>query len=139
MPNFDPAREELEHIAGDDPSITEKLGLFDLTRSGYRVRVRYRDTFVWCELYLGVDGVWTLHWKCPRCGRNPVHAEHMSTIDGHKKRIEYDPKSLIEDGGRLNVEAFTCSWELGEDRRMEFGLGLCKLALVIDNSVAREA
>lgn len=139
MPNFDPAHEELEHVAGDDPSVSEKLGLFDLTRNGYRVRVRYGSGLVWCELYLGADGVWTLHWKCPRCGRNPAHEQHMSTIDGHAKKIEYDPKAQLADGGRLNVEAFKCSWELDPSRRMEFNLGMCNLTLVIDNSVARDA
>lgn len=139
MANFDPSREELEHLAGDDPNVSSKLGLFDLTRSGYRVRVRYKDTAVWCELYRGADGVWTLHWKCPRCGRNPAHDQHMSTIDGHNKKIEYDPNSQVEDGGRLFVEPFKCSWELDPSRRMEFNLGMCNLGLRIENSVAYDA
>ena len=29
-------------------------------------------------------------------------------------------------------------WEMGEDRRQDFGIGLCKLALAIDRSVAKE-
>lgn len=68
----------------------------------------------------------------------------MSRIPSSRKRIEFDPRRRVEVGGELNVEAFECPWELGAsqaggDRRMEFGLGLCKLTLVIDNSVARDA
>jgi len=139
MPNFDPAREELEHVSGDlpDDDGQGRLGLFDLTRNAYRVRVRYKDTMIFCEVYALSGEPIQIHWACPRCG--PLNKKRMSTIWGNQKKIEFDPRSQLEDGGRLNVEQFKCSWELeSSGRRMEFGLGMCNLELVIDNSRARE-
>lgn len=136
MANVDLHREELEHVAGDDPE--PRIGRLDLTQGALgRVRVRYRDTVVFCEVYQHGNEPMQIHWMCPRClggGKG-----HMSRITADRKQIEYDPKSQSADGGRLNVETFTCPWELGEDRRMEFGLGMCNLRLVIENSVARDA
>lgn len=130
-------REELEHVAGD-PAISSRVGAFDLTQGALgRVRVRYRDTVIFCEVYQHPGQPMQVHWMCPRC--HGGGKAHMSRITGDRKRIEYDPKAQLEDGGRLNVEAFTCPWERGEDRRMEFGLGMCGLRVVIENSVARDA
>ena len=130
-------RAQEEHVAGDDPGITQKLGLFDLSRNAHRVRVDYKGQAIYCEVYRHPDGSSEIHWMCPRChgGGNG----HMSRIPSSRKQIELDPNRMKSVGGCLNVEAFMCPWELGEDRRMEFGLGMCKLALVIDNSVARDA
>ena len=130
-----------EHVAGDDPSVSHKLGRFDLTRNGYRIRVAYRDQHVYCELYVSADGQREIHWMCPRC--HGGGKGYMSRIPSSRKQIDYDPKRLTHVGGALNVEAFVCPWELGDaqaggDRRMQFGLGLCNLAIVIDNSVARD-
>jgi hypothetical protein len=139
MPNFDPAREELEHVSGDlpDDDGQGRLGLFDLTRNAFRVRVRYRDQAIFCEVYALPGEPMQIHWACPRCG--PLNKKRMSTIWSHQKKIEFDPRSQIEDGGRLNVERFKCPWELeSAGRRMEFGLGMCGLELVFDNSRARE-
>lgn len=133
-------REE-EYIAGDDPALTQKLGLFDLSRNAHRVRVDYKGQAIYCEVYRHPDGSSEVHWMCPRC-QGGGHG-HMSRIPSSRKQIDFDPTRMKEVGGCLNVEAFMCPWEnsgqAGGDRRMEFGLGLCKLALVIDNSVARDA
>lgn len=141
MPNFDSEREELEHVAGDIPDdggAQRKLGLFDLTRNGHRVRVRYKDQVVECEVFAMPGEPIQIHWMCPRCG--PLNEKRMSTIRGNQKRIEFDPKSQLEDGGSLNVEPFKCSWELeSAGRRMEFGLGMCNLTLEISNSRAHDA
>lgn len=143
MPNVDVSREALEHVAGDDPETSSRLGRFDLTQGALgRVRVRYRDTVVFCEVYQHAGEPLQVHWMCPRCRGGGQG--HMSRITSDRKKIEYDPKAQLDDGGQLNVEAFECPWELGDsqaggDRRMEFGMGMCKLRLVIDNSVARDA
>lgn len=126
-----------EHVAGDDPGLTQKLGLFDLSRNAHRVRVDYKGQAIYCEVYRHPDGSMEVHWMCPRC--HGGGKGHMSRVPSARKQIDFDPKKRVDVGGCLNVEAFMCPWELGEDRRMEFGLGLCKLALVIDNSVARDA
>lgn len=131
-----------EHLAGDDPALTKRLGIFDLERNAHRVRVSYRGLSIYCEVYLHPDGSAEIHWMCPRCHGGGVG--HMSRIPSSRKKIDYDPRRMTEVGGCLNVEAFTCPWELGDaqaggNRRMEFGLGLCKLSLVIDNSIARDA
>ena len=131
-----------EHVAGDDPSVSQKLGLFDLTRNAYRVKVAYKGQTVYCEVYLHPDGSKEVHWLCPRCLCGGE--KRMSRIPSTRKQIDFDPTRRQDIGGELNVEPFECPWELGEsqaggDRRMEFGLGLCKLVLAIDNSVARDA
>lgn len=130
-------RAQEEHVAGDDPGLTQKLGLFDLTRNAHRVAVTYRGQRIYCEVYRHPDGSSEVHWMCPRC--HGGGKGHMSRIPSSRKQIDFDPQKLTHVGGCLNVEAFVCPWELGEDRRMEFGLGICRLALVIDNSVARDA
>ena len=126
-----------EHVAGDDPSLSSKVGIFDLARNGHRVRVRYKDQHVYCEVYRAADGSQEVHWMCPRCHGGA--RGYMSRIPSSRKQIDFDPARLTEVGGELNVEAFVCPGELGEDRRQDFGIGLCKLELVIDNSVARNA
>ncbi len=144
MPNFDPTREELEHVSGDRPTDgpVGKLGLFDLTRNAYRVLVRYRDQVIECEVFALPGEPITVHWLCPRCG--PSHTGVMSTINGAHKKIDFDPRRKVEDGGCLSVEPFKCSWELdgrtdGSARRQEFSLGMCSLTLAIDDNIAKEA
>jgi hypothetical protein len=130
--------EDLEHVAGDHPN--GRLGTFDLSQGALgRVRVPYKDTgiFIDCEVYQHAGEPMQIHWMCPRC--HGGGKGHMSRITGDRKKIEFDPTRLKNMGGCLNVEAFTCPWELGEDRRMEFGLGMCKLTVAIDNSVAKDA
>jgi hypothetical protein len=125
-----------EHVAGDDPSLSSKVGIFDLARNGHRVRVRYKDQHVYCEVYRAADGSQEVHWMCPRCHGGA--RGYMSRIPSSRKQIDFDPARMTQVGGELNVEAFVCPWELGEDRRQDFGIGLCKLALAIDRSVAKE-
>jgi hypothetical protein len=136
---FDSSRETLEHLAGDDPSATSRLGSIDMTQNAHgRVRVRFEDKMIFAEVYKTTDGPLEIHWMCPRCG--PLNAKRMSRIPGSRKRIEFDPHVQTDDGGRLSVEAFECPWELESDgRRMEFGLGLCGLKIAIENNVARRA
>ena len=78
-----------------------------------------------CEVYRSPDGSLMVHSACPRC-------RHSITIDGTKKRVEYDP----EKG--LFVEAFGCPWEMGEDHQ-DFGVGLCRLRLEYAGREARDA
>lgn len=139
LPTFNPDTEVLEHVAGDDPNASSRLGSIDMTRNAFgKVRVRFEDKMIFAEVYKTPEGMLEVHWMCPRCG--PLNAQRMSRIPGSRKRIEYDPSVQAEDGGRLSVEAFECPWELeSEGRRMEFGLGLCKLRLAIENNVARRA
>ena len=103
MHNFDPEREELEHAAGDlpDDGAHGRLGIFDLTRGAHRVRVRYRDQMIYCEVFKLPGEPINIHWMCPRCG--PLNEARMSTIRGDQKQIDYDPTQQLEDGGRLNV------------------------------------
>lgn len=141
MANVDLSREELEHAHGDMPDTAGpmgRLGLFDMTRNAYRVRVRFGAQLVFCEVYAIPGEPIEVHWMCPRCG--PLNDKRMSRISSRSKQIEFSPVARIDDGGRLNVEAFTCPWELeSKGRRMEFGLGMCGLTIAIDNSVAKYA
>ena len=139
---FDPSRETLEHLVGDDPSLhtgpTQSVRDLDMSRNALgKARVRYRDMMIFVEVYQHPGEPIQIHWMCPRCGL--LNAKRMSSIRGDRKRIDFDARRNVEDGGRLDVETFVCPWELESDgRRMEFGLGMCGLRLVIDNNIARE-
>lgn len=139
MPNFDPSREELEHVSGDLPDDPGqgRLGLFDLTKNAYHVRVRYKNTMIFCEVYPLPGEPLMVHWACPRC--SGLNMKRMTRLLGARTKIEYDPHSQVEDGGRLNIAHFECPWELeSSGPRRQFGVGMCKLELVVDNNWARE-
>lgn len=78
-----------------------------------------------CEIY-EADGILSIHTVCPKC-------RHAQWIDGRNKKIEYD-----KEKGTLRVEPFQCPWEMGADRR-EFGFGLCRLKLVYEGKIAKDA
>lgn len=78
-----------------------------------------------CEVYK-VDGILSVHTVCPKC-------RHALWIDGRNKNIEYD-----DNKGTLRVEPFECSWEIGEDRR-RFGFGLCRMKLLYEGKIAKDA
>ena len=116
--------EELYQIAGDqDHGFAADMNLTKTAEA--RVRVYYKNLVMDGELY-DYGASKKLQLCCPRC-------THTITIDTARKDIRYDART-----GRLDVERFVCPWEL-EDRRMHHGIGLCKLALIIENNVARDA
>ena len=79
-----------------------------------------------CEVYRAEEGgPWMVHSVCPRC-------RHSIIIDGRKKRVDFDPQR------GLFTEPFGCPWELSDDRK-EFGLSLCRLRVVYDGHVVRDA
>jgi hypothetical protein len=136
---IDPTREEVFYIAGDvgDPLDPSKRGIAATTRldtSAKHIQVRYKDFLLECDYY-EMEGVAPakLVLICPKC-------HHVLNVPGDKKKIEYDPTSLQVFGGRLSVEAFQCTWETEpEGQRREFGLGLCKQRLAIEDNVAKDA
>lgn len=129
--------EEVFHLAGDapDPLGSGMMGHQTTTklRPGATPKVRYKDFIIECDLYK-VEGAPTeLIMICPKC-RNTLR------VTSDRKDIEYDTSSLVERGGRLSVSAFECTWEADtQGRRMEFGLGLCRWKVAIEDNIARDA
>lgn len=132
MQAFDPEREELEFLAGDQP-LPEKglVSTTDLTQTAKaHPMIRYKDRVIEADLY-EMGGQLMVHLLCPRC-------RHALKISSERKHMEWDRESL-------SVEPFTCTWELGRDTsgtdgdHIAFGLGLCGWRVAIDKNVARDA
>ena len=126
------AQQEIVHLAGDmnrGVSVTHDLRDTAIGRVTLVYRGRYAAPFAFrtidCEVY-ETDGLLSVHTLCPKCG-------HGLWIDGRNKQISFDTRT-----GKLDVEKFSCPWEMDESRR-QFGFGLCRLELVYDGNVAREA
>jgi hypothetical protein len=84
---------------------------------------------------------------CPRC-------HHASTIKGTEKDIEFLPHEPLRIAARVppelahlnkgvfSVEPFQCSWEIDTKQAATHDIGarnLCRLKLVIERNVARDA
>lgn len=84
-----------------------------------------------------------LHLYCPMCSRKG--AMHTLRITADKKSIQYDPADhspvgdVADRGGRLDVEAFKCTWELDGTREVSAvsSMNLCGWSVVIENNIAR--
>lgn len=127
-PAYDPAQEELFHVAGDaDHGVAATA---DLTKTAIgKPQVRYRgkngDFVLTVDVYRMPDGQLLAHLICPRC-RKALHVRQAA-------------KFMAFEDGKLSVEAFLCPWELDGDEGRRFGLALCNTRLVIDENVARDA
>lgn len=125
---YDPSKEEIYQIAGDmDAGVSSDV---NLTNSAFaKPTLRYKgkvgDFVLSCELYKIGDEL-SLHLICPRC-------HNALMIKSSEKQLDYDR----EKG--LSVEPFTCTWELPEDRRVQFGIGLCRWTAAIDENVVKDA
>lgn len=138
MGSFDPQREELVHLAGDapDPMGTGLLGQqasVNLTKTALgHPKIRYRDVVIEADVYALPGEPMHVHILCPKC-RNALR------IPADRKRIEYDPKGgPPQDGGRISIETFECTWEVSADRQ-QFGVGLCRWRVAVENNIARDA
>ncbi len=151
-------RRELVQLAGDAPDPTGTtthrgaLSTMRLTGGKQEVVVVHKDVFLTVDVYALPGEPMKIHLLCPRCHK------HL-TIPGYRKAISFEPgernpqrTTIVASGrpelvgmadlGRLSVEQFECTWEIGEDKHVTGGLhtgvSLCRLRLVIDNNIARE-
>lgn len=127
---YNPNTEELFHVAGDEDtgvSADVKLTKTALDRPQIRYDGKYGNFVIGTELY-EMNGELALHIICPKCRK-------ALWIKSSKKQMDWNP----EDG--ISVEPFECTWETDESdqRRMEFGLGLCRWRAAIDNNRAKDA
>lgn len=142
---FDPQRERLETIVDDvlerqsaNPNDGGMQLGYDLEKRALahpqiRYSGRYGEFVLTGDLYPDPEGGLMLHIYCPVC--STTEKPHNLSIKSSRKKMEWD-----KDKG-ISVEAFGCTWELPEanERKMEFGMGLCRWRVVIDNNVARDA
>lgn len=142
MASHNPQTEELYTIcdSSPDPAGTGLVGShsqINLNRSALgHPKIRYRDLVLEADVYLA-PGIpmpagqiaLEVHVYCPRC-------RHNLRITSDRKKIEFDPAAgAPQDGGRISIEAFQCTWEQ-EDHN---GSGLCKTKLAVENNIARDA
>ena len=127
MEAYNPQKEELYHVAGDaDHGIASDVSLSNSAWAKPQIRYsgRYGEFVLGCELY-NLNGEMALHLICPKC-------RHSLWIKSSKKQMDFDKNK------GLSVEPFMCTWEL-EERRIEFGIGLCNWKAVINENRARDA
>ncbi len=144
------ARNELYQVAGDqaDPmggAARGRAGQMNLTETALgHPYVRYKDQLLELDVYKIAGAPMYIHIICPRC-------HNASKIQEDNKAFSYEPTRIPKilpfllsvgvgapHGGSLSVEKFECSWELGPERQ-EFGVGLCRWRVGIDNNVAKDA
>jgi hypothetical protein len=139
MPAYDPETEELFHVDGDAPDPTgqiRKRGMaqemrLTQTAMGHPL-IRYGDHIIEADVYKIADEPMMVHLICPRC-RNAIR------ITEDRKEIDYDPNAGDpRQGGRLSIEPFECTWELSAERQ-NFGVGLCRWRVGIQDNVAKDA
>lgn len=128
-PAFDPAKEDIYHVAGDqDTGITKTA---DMTAGSIKVQLRYNGKWgnyvCTVDLYLVGDTA-TIVMICPRC-------HHSIQVPSTRKNISWDP----EKG--LFVETSECPWEIEQrdGERIDFGLGLCRFRFAIDGVDIKDA
>ncbi len=157
------AGRQVVQLAGDAPDptgLSSAVGLQSthrLTGGKQEVAVLYGDIILTVDVYALPGEPMKAHIICPRCMKH-------STIPGDRKHIEYDARALnpmqtqillrvdrvslpevsrIVEFGRLSIEAFECSWEIGDGQHtaggVHTGASLCRLRLVIDDNRARDA
>lgn len=146
---FDPAKESLYSICGDapdpsgmDPRMRGYQSSIDMTKGALaKPLIRWRDRVIEGDLY-EIEGKLVLHLICPKCSSPacnppcniPGHCgPHALYVRQERKAIEWDAERQL-----LSVESFECTWELPEGRRQEFGLGLCRWRVAIENNIARD-
>lgn len=136
----DERKRDLVQLAGDVPDFTGTTDhkgvqstLF-LNRSAIaHPIVTYKDFVLTLDVYKHEGEPMVVHLICPRC-------HHCLTIPEQKKAIELELDAGPQNQGRISIETFECTWELeGEKRRMQFGLGLCRWRVAIENNVAKDA
>lgn len=147
-------RKAVVQIAGDAPDPTGQtagggiLQNVHLTMGKQEVVVVYRDMFLTVDVYAIPGEPIKIHVICPRCHK-------ASQICGTNKKIEFEPSSLnpmmpriletqdrelvrVGSHGRLSVETFECTWELGGDKHVagavHTGASLCRMRAAIENN-----
>lgn len=134
MPAYDPSREELVHVAGDED--TGVSTDYALTKSATaQPRIRYKgkvgDYLLTVEVYRMGDTL-SANFYCPKC-------RHSLWIRTPNKWMEWDP----ERG--LFSEYATCTWENGRDTdgtktdRIDFGIGMCNFTFAFDGWRMKDA
>ncbi len=136
-------------LAGDrGMSSTTYLG-----QGKHEVVVVYRDTFLTVDVYLvpgAAPEVWVICPNCHKACRIPPGTKAVDFDPGAANPVRGqvvacgDPDLVgIADRGRLSVEPFQCTWEVGTDRHVaggvHTGVSLCRQKLVIEDNRARDA
>lgn len=147
---YDPAREEINFIAGDGVARvhgSEERGIAsdtNMTKNAMahpmiRYSGRFGEFVLECDLYqmplAAGKSELMLHLICPVC--STPESAHALRITSAMKKMDYDNLRGI------SVEAFGCTWELpaagSTPGALKFGMGLCKWRVVIENNRAYDA
>lgn len=158
---------QLAGDAPDPTGYTANRGLMSTQRldTGKQIAaVVFKDQVLEVDVYQLEGQPLELHYICPRCqnqGRITSDHKAMQWEPGSTRPVKLpdgrllsfdrpvmtgdaDARHMLTNAGTLSVEAFECAWEhKGADKHTPGiragGLTLCRLRLVIDQNVAREA
>jgi len=147
---YDPAREELNFIAGDGLTHvhgSEEKGISSdtrLTKNAFahpmiRYSGRFGEYVLEGDLYqmplAAGKSELMLHIICPVC--STPETPHALRVTSSMKKMEYDNTRGV------SVETFGCTWELpaagSTPGALQFGMGLCKWRVAIENNRAYDA
>jgi len=144
-------KREMVQLAGD--AQTGLSSTLNLDNGKHEVVVVYKDQFLTVDVYLLPGEPPEIHLICPRCHK-------ASRISGANKQVVFDPaadnpmrrriamaapQDLVPICylGRLSVEPFECTWEIGEDKHakgsVHTGVSLCRQRLAIEDNRAQDA
>lgn len=154
-----PPRNAVIQLAGDAPDprgISSARGLLSthhLSLGKQEVAVVYRDVIMTVDVYQVPGEPTRAILLCPRCHK-------ALTVQASQKAIDFDPHApnprqrhllatgnpeiaAIADRGRLSIEAFECTWEIGEGQHVKggvhTGVSLCRQRLAIEDNTAKDA
>lgn len=132
------ARRELVHLAGDADA-PDGRGLSSTHRADAlkeEVRVTYKDFVLTVDVYRHPGEPAQVHLICPRC-------RHQLRVTADRKAIDFEPTDNVAAGGRLSIEPFECTWEMGNDEHHQgalfAGTTLCRWKVGITNNIAKDA
>lgn len=161
------SKKAIVRLAGDavDPTgVTSHRGIESTQRlDGAKqiCSVVFKDTVLEVDVYAIPGSPLELIFMCPRCRKQSRITQEMKAIEfeqgstrpvrlpdgqtvAYGRPLRLADGHLLQNAGTLSVEPFQCSWELPDANAhtpgiRAGGLTLCRLKLVIDQNVAREA
>lgn len=141
------AKRQMVQLAGDPGRGLVSTTRLDTGKHETLVLFRGRsgDFVLTVDVYAIPGEPLQIHFICPRChkqGRITEEAKAISWSPTEQRVLELPDGQRTRTGGLLSVEAFECTWELGNEAHTPGiragGLTLCRQRMVIDHNVARD-
>ena len=149
-------------LAGDAPDprgLSDVRGMASthhMTAGKHEVLVVFGDHLLTVDVYAIPGEPVVAHLICPRCHKTLTVRGDQKTIDFDSAAPNPQARRLLATGnpeivqiartGRLSIEAFECTWEMGGDqhaqsaiRSVHTGASLCRQRMAIEDNRGQEA